>query len=516
MKLRPPSARHPSDSSAAFAPVLAARFGAAAVAGCLALLACGEVPDSGSPGNGGNGGSAGSTGGPLPSGGTAPAGGTASGGTNPSGGRAGTGGAGGATGGASAASGNGGAALTGGSDAGAAGTTSSGGKSSAGGMPAGGTSNGGTSSGGTSSGGTSSAGTSSAGTSSAGTSSAGTDSGSGGKACQSNEDWTPQAEDLWISPSGDDSNAGTEDSPKKNLTAAISAWSSGKTIWVTAGTYSYNAPISISSGGSAAGSLRISGVTGGAKPVIDFSGEPRASNNDGERGIQLSGSYVHLRYLEIQEAADNCVYVTGSNNVLEWLTVHECQDTGVQLSNGAADNQVLNVDSFLNADPTGENADGFAPKLSIGQNNYFCGTRSYHNSDDGYDCWAAGDGSPVTFEYCWAFGQPGPTATSQSDGNGFKLGSPADRASGGNAAHQLISCFAFENRGTGFTANGNNSGDITCTNCGAWGNGTAWSSGTGGVTPEHTGDITNLNVSVEEAMNAPRDANGNLPDITRL
>lgn len=340
--------------------------------------------------------------------------------------------------------------------------------------------------------------------------------GTGGKACHSTDDWTPKSDDLWISPSGNDANAGGEASPKKSLTAAVSAWSSGKTIWVASGTYAQGAPIALSTKATSSGPLRISGVTSGAKPVFDFSSEARATNNDGQRGFQISGSYVHLRYLEIKKAADNCVYVTGANDTLEWLSVHECQDTGVQVSSGAASNKILNVDSYLNADPTGENADGFAPKLSIGQNNYFCGTRSYQNSDDGYDCWSAGDSSPVTFEYCWAFGQPGPTGTSNSDGNGFKLGSPTSLASGGNAPHKLINCFAFDNRGSGFTANGNNSGKITCTNCGVWGNGTPWSPGTGGVTPQHTGDITNLNVTVDRAMNAPRDNNGDLPDITRL
>jgi hypothetical protein len=338
-----------------------------------------------------------------------------------------------------------------------------------------------------------------------------------GKACHSMADWTAKSGDLWISPSGSDSNAGTEASPKKSLTAAISAWSSGKTIWVTPGTYAYATPVNLSTTATSGGPLRISGVPGGAKPVFDFSGEPRATNtNNGTRGFQISGSYLHLRFLEVEKAADNCLYVTGSNNTLEWLSVHECQDTGVQVSNGAASNKILNVDSYLNADPTGENADGFAPKLSIGKDNYFCGTRSYQNADDGYDCWSAGDSSPVTFEYCWAFGQPGPTATVNGDGNGFKLGSPASLAAGGNAPHKLISCFSFENRSAGFTANGNNSGNITCTNCGVWGNGTAWSAGTGGMLPQHTGDITNLTVTVDKAMNASRDANGDLPDITTL
>jgi len=349
----------------------------------------------------------------------------------------------------------------------------------------------------------------------AGNSDAGTTNGEG-RPCHSTVDWTPKADDIWISPTGLDQNPGTEASPKQHLTAAISAWTAGKTIWVMPGTYAHNEPISLSTQATSGGPLRISGVTGGDKPMFDFSGEPRATYNNGQRGFQISGSYIHMRYLAVKKAADNCLYVTGANNTLEWLVVHECQDTGIQLSNGAASNQVLNVDSYFNADPGGENADGFAPKLSIGQNNYFCGTRSYQNADDGYDCWSSGDGSPVKFEYCWAFGHPGPTATINGDGNGFKLGSPALRASGGNAPHELIDCFAFHNRSAGFTANGNNSGQITCTNCGVWGNGTDWSAGSGGQTPQHTGDITNLDVSVDEATNAPRDARGNLPDITKL
>jgi hypothetical protein len=337
-----------------------------------------------------------------------------------------------------------------------------------------------------------------------------------GRACHSAEEWTPASGDIWISPSGSDVSEGSEANPKQTLTAALSAWSAGKTIWVMPGTYAYTSAIDLAMIATEAGPLRISGIASGAMPVFDFSGEPRSSGNGGQRGFEISGSFVHLRYLEVEKAADNCVYVTGQDNTVEWLRVHECQDTGVQLSNGAANNKVLNVDSYLNADPGGENADGFAPKLMIGQGNYFCGTRAYHNADDGYDCWASGDGSPVKFEYCWAFGQPGPTATANGDGNGFKLGSPTSRASGGNAAHELIDCYAFHNRSVGFTANGNNSGEITCTGCGEWGNGAAWSSGSGGREPQHTGDVTNLSVSVDRAIDAARDAQGNLPDISTL
>ena len=181
------------------------------------------------------------------------------------------------------------------------------------------------------------------------------------RACHSTGDWTPKAGDLWIAPSGDDRNAGAQASPKKTLAAALASWSAGKTIWVAAGTYPHNAPINLSTRATSVGPLRISGVPGAAKPVFDFSAERRSAGNGGQRGFQISGSYVHLRYLEIKKASDNCVYVTGSNNTVEWLSIHECQDTGVQLSNGAASNKGLNVVSYLNADPSGENADGFAP-----------------------------------------------------------------------------------------------------------------------------------------------------------
>jgi hypothetical protein len=483
-----PFARH-------FCPAsIGARRAAVAVTAVLGALLAGCSGDEGAgPDTVGIGAGGFAIGGAMESGGTPTAGGAGTGGAVTSGGMSSAGGIRGGAGGNPSAGGVGGITSAGGTAG-----NPSGGASITGGT-AGQAGDGGT----TSTGGTSSTG--------------GASTGSGGKACHSTEDWTPQSGDIWISPGGSDSNDGTEANPKKNLTSAVSAWSSGKTIWVAPGTYALGAPVTLSRNATSSGPLRISGVTGGAKPVFDFSSESRATTtNNGQRGFQISGNYVHLRYLEIKKAADNCVYVTGSNNTLEWLSVHECQDTGVQLSNGAASNKVLNVDSYLSADPTGENADGFAPKLSIGQNNYFCGTRSFQNSDDGYDCWSAGDNSPVTFEYCWAFGQPGPTGTAASDGNGFKLGSPSSLASGGNAPHKLISCFSFYNRGSGFTANGNNSGQITCTNCGVWGNGTAWSAGNGGVVPQHTGDITNLSVTVDRAMNAPRDGSGDLPDITRL
>jgi hypothetical protein len=56
--------------------------------------------------------------------------------------------------------------------------------------------------------------------------------------------------------------------------------------------------------------------------------------------------------------------------------------------------------------PTGENADGFACKLTTGYGNVFDGCISYNNSDDGWDLYTkaeSGPIGPVTIQNCIAF-----------------------------------------------------------------------------------------------------------------
>jgi hypothetical protein len=186
--------------------------------------------------------------------------------------------------------------------------------------------------------------------------------------------------------------------------------------------------------------------------VIDFSGQPRDSSS--ARGIQISGSYWHLKGFDVMKAGDNCIHISGSNNTIEWLSIHNCCDAGLQITDAnASNNTVLNCDSYENYDAStnGENADGFAAKLELGPGNVFRGCRSWNNSDDGWDLYQAGQ--VVVIENSWAF-LNGKLAsgggTSAGDGNGFKLG-----GAGAGAVHQVTSCFAFENLACGFTRNNN-------------------------------------------------------------
>jgi pectate disaccharide-lyase len=133
-------------------------------------------------------------------------------------------------------------------------------------------------------------------------------------------------------------------------------------------------------------------------------------------------------------------------------------------------NLILNCDSYDNADATGENADGFACKLTTGNGNVFRGCISHNNSDDGWDLFTkteTGAIGPVTIEDCIAYNNgmlSNGTVPSSGDGNGFKLG--GDKIA---VNHIVRRCIAFNNKKHGFTHN-SNSGSIQISNCTSWHN----------------------------------------------
>lgn len=410
-------------------------------------------------------------------------------------------------------------------------TTGSGG--STGGIQAGGT----TSSGGAKSGGSTTAEGGSAvvtgGSASGGA--GGSTGGSGGKPATATGD-------LWVSPTGQDSNPGTKESPLKSLQKAAIMAVPGTTIWMMEGTHSYDARVAIKStsvdtplltdavnpipelvqNGTADKPIKIWAVEG-TRPVIDFKPLSDKAGTDKmivqrARGILFWAMYWHIRGLEIKNAPDNCVHVAGSYNTFENLSIHDCGDTGLQITvpealgsdlTLGAHNKVINCDSYLNFDvvTNGENADGFAAKDRVGPGNEFRGCRSYRNTDDGWDFFYSN--SPVVLENCWAFDMKHPKATGSSDGNGFKLGGQRSGEPTNKADHKLSKCFSFNNPAVGFDRN-NNTGTITCTGCGAWGNKTNFEAGI-----VHTGDVT-LSVTPEQAIAAKRNADGSLPDISTL
>jgi len=275
---------------------------------------------------------------------------------------------------------------------------------------------------------------------------------------------------VYVATNGDDANAGTIDAPFNTITKAVSVLAANDTIFVRGGTYVLTATISISKRGNAMTRYYLFAYPG-ERPLLDFSGMAVSSSN---RGINFSGAYWHVKGLDIKGAGDNGMNLSGSNNIIEFCSFFENRDTGLQLSNGASNNQIINCDSYFNADPSNGNADGFAPKLDVGSNNYFYGCRAWQNSDDGWDGYLRESlTSSTILENCWSFrnGYLKNGSASSGNGNGFKMGG-GDSGNSDSTTHNMIlrKCLAFDNRVKGFDQN-NNRGSMTLLNCSGYRNG---------------------------------------------
>lgn len=250
------------------------------------------------------------------------------------------------------------------------------------------------------------------------------------------------------------------------------------------------------------------------KTTLNFKQQSFASTN---RGVQINGNYIYWRNVDICGAGDNGMYIGGSYNVVENCEFYNNRDTGLQLGRSYSEytsidtwpsyNLIKNCTSYNNYDNEtyGENADGFAAKLTVGYGNIFDGCIAYRNSDDGWDLYAKADtgniGAVIMYncvafengflqysqEECNAwytyedkegnkissynsnYDEPITTnfVTRDGDGNGFKLG-------GGTMEGDVFlnNCMAFHNRMHGVTDN-SNPGVLSINNVTSYNNGIA-------------------------------------------
>lgn len=339
---------------------------------------------------------------------------------------------------------------------------------------------------------------------------------------------------YYVSPTGNDSNSGTIDAPFATLTKAMSVATAGDVIYMRGGTYSYTTTFSTNKSGSAAKYINVWAYPG-EKPVLDFSGV-----GSGKRGIEIRNDYWYFKGLEIKNAKDNGMYITGGYNKIEQCVFHGNGDSGLQISGGGHHNTIVNCDSYDNYDPgtDGGNADGFSPKLDVGDMNVFRGCRAWHNSDDGWDLF--GNKYTVIIDSCWTWSN----GFNKGNGNGFKTG--GDYAI---TTVVLTNCLSFNNRKKGFDQN-HNMGSVTVYNCTGynndWGNFYFYEEPTGG-THIFKNNISyrsrfrndSLHAKAQQAANSwllpsfrvtdadfvsldtlealrPRKADGSLPDINLL
>jgi len=322
----------------------------------------------------------------------------------------------------------------------------------------------------------------------------------------------PASSEYWISPNGSDTNPGTMAQPFKTIGRGVNVSKPGVTLWVMPGTYPMTATVRLTQAAGPAAPINIFATSDG-RPLLDFTGQPRG---DANRGFEISGYGYHLRGLEIANAGDNGILISGSNNTVEDVILHGNEDTGLQITvpessatndSLGANNLILNCDSYANLDTAtnGENADGFDAKLRIGAGNVFRGCRAWNNADDGYDLFAAND--VVTIDHCWAFlnGKGVQGNDSAGDGNGFKLGGAPNGTGQGGAVHIVTGDSSFDNRTCGYTRN-NNPDIPSLSNCYVHGNRDDFCnlSCSGTTTISTTGDM---------AKTIARNADGSLPTL---
>lgn len=264
--------------------------------------------------------------------------------------------------------------------------------------------------------------------------------------------------DIYVSPNGASDGLGTVESPL-DLDTAIDFVREGQKIIMLEGVYARSSSLVIKEyNNGTAGQRKYLTAAPGTRPVIDFQKK--------SEGAVLSGDYWHIYGIDFARSAGNTkgFVVGGSHNVIENCRFYENGDTGLQISrtdeaiNIAAwpsYNLILNCTSFANRDPSENNADGFAAKLTSGVGNVFRGCIAHNNIDDGWDLYTkAGLGAigAVLIEGCIAYNNGFLTdgTVGRGDKNGFKLG-----GEGIHVPHIIRKSMAFGNGAAGFTSNSN-------------------------------------------------------------
>lgn len=279
---------------------------------------------------------------------------------------------------------------------------------------------------------------------------------------------------YYVSPSGDDNNAGTLSSPFKTLDKLSSVLTPGDIAYLRGGTYRITKSTSqvnrsyISNlNGTLSDSIYIVNYPG-EKPVFNMDDQLiLGSPGDGPVGLKIENCrYLYLKGIRITGLKQNpanintpagMILFNVDNSTIEMTEVDNIEGYGIYFQGGSDDNLLKNVDVHHIGDKysgwggaNGFNITGGDPSTR----NTFDGCRAWWCSDDGFDLY--GTNAVVTFKNCWAFWngyQPG-TFTQAGDGQGFKLGPTATDQSGSSVIYRTVTgCFAFENRVNGFDQN---------------------------------------------------------------
>lgn len=265
--------------------------------------------------------------------------------------------------------------------------------------------------------------------------------------------------DIYVSPTGTKYGTGTVDNPL-DLDTAISFVRQGQKILLLDGRYVRDSILEVQKyNDGTAEAMKYLVAAPGARPVVDFDKK--------SAGVIFSGHYWYIKGIDFARSAGNTkgFHLGGSHNVIESCRFYENGDTGLQISRTdifehdkskwPSYNLILNCESFDNRDPSDNNADGFAAKLTSGEGNVFKDCTAHNNIDDGWDLYTkAGTGAigAVVLDGCTAYDNGFLTdgTVGNGDKNGFKLG-----GEGIHVPHVIKNSIAYGNGAFGFTSNSN-------------------------------------------------------------
>lgn len=268
---------------------------------------------------------------------------------------------------------------------------------------------------------------------------------------------------YYISPNGNDNNAGTISSPFFTLNKAWSVIKAGDIIYARGGIYRFSSRQTLTGkNGTSSDTIRVWAYPG-ERPVFT------KSSNYANPGwpaslIYLDADYTHWKSIEIAyytQATPAIWYgmaALGSNhNKFERINSHH-NGHGMVLRDESSNNLILNCDFHHNYDPltTGDaygNADGLEVGYQSGSvENTIKGCRLWANSDDGIDLWS--NNGNVIIEGCWAWknGYKEDGVTPGGDGGGLKFGATTT-ATGTEFKRTVKNCMSVYNRSIGFNQN---------------------------------------------------------------
>lgn len=260
---------------------------------------------------------------------------------------------------------------------------------------------------------------------------------------------------IYVSPTATSAGKGTKASPLDIYTAVDYA-QPGQEIVLLGGTYKLTKGIKVNRGHNGTEDRPIVLMSApNERAVLDFTG---CSGT----GMTLAGDYWHVYDMEIMNAGNIGLHITGNHNIAEKLTVHDNGNTGVQISGSQTElkamwpsyNLVQSCESYNNCDALANDADGFAAKLTVGEGNIFRYCIAHHNIDDGWDLYAKSTTGPigeviVEKSVTYANGKL-TTGDLLGEGNGFKLGGESQPV-----AHVLRDSISFDNLKNGVFSNSN-------------------------------------------------------------